>query len=116
MHDRSDYKAGWQLEREWQLGEYQRESDDDKRYEIESDGEDFPFKCVICRGSFVDPVVTKCKHYFCEKCALARYKKTTRCFVCNAQTNGMFNPARELIKKLSQMPEEKKEESDSDSD
>lgn len=59
LHDRSDYKAGWQLEREWASGEYARESDEDKRYEIESDGEDFPFKCVLCRGSFVDPVVTK---------------------------------------------------------
>lgn len=59
LHDRSDYKAGWQLEREWASGEYARDSDDDKRYEIESDGEDFPFKCVICRGSFTDPVVTK---------------------------------------------------------
>ena len=25
MHDRSDYKFGWQLEREWDEGRYQRE-------------------------------------------------------------------------------------------
>lgn len=59
LHDRSDYKHGWQLEREWEAGEYGRESDDDKKYEIDSDGDDFPFKCVICRKSFVDPIVTR---------------------------------------------------------
>lgn len=59
LHDRSDYKHGWQLEREYEAGEYGAESDDEKRYEIDSDGEDFPFKCIICRKSFVDPVVTK---------------------------------------------------------
>jgi len=114
LHDRSDYKHGWQLEREWQEGRYGEDSDDDKKYEINSDDEDLPFKCVICRNSFVDPVVSKCKHYFCEKCALERYKKTTRCFVCNAQIT-TFNPARTLIARLKNMDEAKKEAS-SDSD
>ncbi|XP_017781901.1 PREDICTED: RING finger protein 113A [Nicrophorus vespilloides] len=115
LHDRSDYKHGWQLEKEWQAGEYGQDSDDDKKYEIDSDGDDFPFKCCLCRESFVNPIVTKCKHYFCEECALKQYKKTTRCFACNAQTNGVFNPATDLIKKLKNM-EENKEESGSSSD
>lgn len=106
LHDRSDYKHGWQLEREWQEGKYGEESDDDKKYEINSDDEDLPFKCVICRNSFVDPVVSKCQHYFCEKCALERYKKTTRCFVCNAQIT-TFNPARNLIARLKNLDEAK---------
>lgn len=59
LHDRSDYKHGWQLEREWNEGSYSRDSDDDTKYEIHSDEEELPFKCVICRGSFVDPVVSK---------------------------------------------------------
>ncbi|KRT84406.1 zinc finger protein [Oryctes borbonicus] len=100
LHDRSDYKHGWQLEREWEAGEYGRESDDDKKYEIDSDEDDFPLTCTICRKTFVDPIITKCKHYFCEKCALERYRKSTRCFICNTQTNGVFNPAKELIVKL----------------
>ena len=36
----------------------------------EDDEDSLPFACFICRNSFVDPVVTKCKHYFCEHCAL----------------------------------------------
>ncbi|KAL8594676.1 hypothetical protein ACOMHN_052409 [Nucella lapillus] len=110
LHDRSDYKHGWQLEREIDEGRYGQS--DDKNYEISSDEEDFPFKCFICRKSFTSPVVTKCKHYFCEKCALDQYKKTQRCFVCNLQTNGVFNPAKELMNKLSK----RKEEADGDDD
>ncbi|XP_063908252.1 E3 ubiquitin-protein ligase RNF113A-like [Zophobas morio] len=36
LHDRSDYKHGWQLEREWAEGKYGQESDEDKKYEIDS--------------------------------------------------------------------------------
>ncbi|CAH0716812.1 unnamed protein product, partial [Brenthis ino] len=104
LHDRSDYKHGWQLERE-----ETQANNSDSDYEIHSDDE-LPFKCFICRESFKDPIVTRCKHYFCEKCALENYKKSTRCFVCNAQTSGVFNPAKELEAKL------KARESDDDGD
>nr|CAL26165.1 CG4973 [Drosophila melanogaster]CAR93256.1 CG4973-PA [Drosophila melanogaster] len=108
LHDRSDYKAGWQLEMDH---ENQRTGDvdsdgDDIKYEIHSDEETLPFKCHICRQSFVNPVVTKCKHYFCEKCALAQYKKSQRCIICSQQTNGIFNPAKELIARLKTNPME----------
>lgn len=61
LHDRSDYKAGWQLEMDH---EAQRRGDcdsdgDEHKYEIHSDEESLPFKCHICRQSFVNPVVTK---------------------------------------------------------
>ena len=59
LHDRSDYKLGWQLEREHETGQGIESDDDDKKYEIDSDEDQLPFKCFICRGSFVDPVVTK---------------------------------------------------------
>lgn len=80
MHDRGDYKSGWQMEKEWDEREKARKrelamggggedggggSDDD-----EDDNYDLPFACSICRRPFEDPVETKCKHYFCEHCAL----------------------------------------------
>ncbi|CAI0498991.1 unnamed protein product [Linum tenue] len=69
MHDRGDYKSGWQMEKEWdeaEEGEFDEANDDD-----DDDDEDaLPFACFICREPFEDPVVTKCKHYFCEHCAL----------------------------------------------
>ncbi|CAH2084278.1 unnamed protein product [Euphydryas editha] len=108
LHDRSDYKHGWQLEME---GTQDKGGDSD--YEIHSDDE-LPFKCFICRGSFKDPVVTRCKHYFCEKCALDNYKKTTRCFICNAQTSGVFNPAKELEAKMKARGDDSDDDDDND--
>ncbi|XP_026535640.1 RING finger protein 113A isoform X1 [Notechis scutatus] len=98
LHDRSDYKHGWQIERELDEGRYGL--NDDENYEVSSDEDELPFKCFICRSSFKNPVVTKCKHYFCENCALQHYRKTQRCYVCDKQTNGVFNPAKELLTKL----------------
>ncbi|XP_075146437.1 RING finger protein mdlc [Haematobia irritans] len=118
LHDRSDYKAGWQLELDHaaqQKGECESD-DDDTKYEIHSDEESLPFKCFICRQSFVNPVVTKCKHYFCEKCALEQYKKSQRCFICSQQTNGIFNPAKELMARLKNMPDESGDHDHNDSD
>uniref|UniRef100_A0A8C9LBL9 RING finger protein 113A n=1 Tax=Pavo cristatus TaxID=9049 RepID=A0A8C9LBL9_PAVCR len=92
LHDRSDYKHGWQIERELDEGRYG--VNDEENYEVSSDEEDMPFKCFICRSSFKNPVVTKCRHYFCESCALQHYRKSQRCYVCDKQTNGVFNPAK----------------------
>ncbi|XP_022115339.2 E3 ubiquitin-protein ligase RNF113A [Pieris rapae] len=105
LHDRSDYKHGWQLERE------DLETKDESDYEIHSD-EELPFKCFICRDSFKDPVVTRCKHYFCEKCALQQYKKSQRCFICNAQTGGVFNPAKEIEEKMKNIDDDEDEDDD----
>ncbi|XP_037902476.1 E3 ubiquitin-protein ligase RNF113A [Hermetia illucens] len=101
LHDRSDYKAGWQLEQQHAAQQAGESDDDDTKYEIHSDEETLPFKCFICRDSFTNPIVTKCKHYFCEQCALDNFKKSSRCYICRAQTHGVFNPAKELISRLS---------------
>ena len=99
LHDRSDYKHGWQLEREYDAGNYDKQ--DPHQYEVNSDSDDdLPFACYICREPFKNPVVTKCRHYFCESCALAHFKKSKRCYVCNQATQGVFNPAKDIIKKL----------------
>nr|SVE76510.1 EOG090X09Q6 [Daphnia longispina] len=113
LHDRSDYKFGWQLERE-ERGKGEP-AEDDSKYEIHSDDEDLPFKCFICRESFQHPVVSKCKHYFCEACALKHYRKSQRCFVCGKQTFGVFNPAKNLIERL-KLEEEGKTYKEADSD
>lgn len=98
MHDRGDYKAGWQIEREWDEQQKKKRAaleggaggsdSDDNKYVIESDTDDLPFACFICREPFDNPVETKCKHYFCQKCALDRYAKNTTCAACGKQTYG----------------------------
>lgn len=120
LHDRSDYKFGWQLEREMVEGTYGDDDDDPHKYEIADDSDNLPFKCFICRQSFKDPIVTKCSHYFCEKCALDNYKKSTRCYICNVQTSGVFNPAKEILARMKGEAEEAagahQHNSDDDSD
>ena len=65
--------------------------------------DDLPFACFICRRPWkevTDPVVTKCRHYFCEHCALRHNAKTKKCFVCEQPTSGIFNVAHDIIKKV----------------
>uniref|UniRef100_A0A5B7AEL7 Putative Zinc finger CCCH domain-containing protein 1 n=1 Tax=Davidia involucrata TaxID=16924 RepID=A0A5B7AEL7_DAVIN len=110
MHDRGDYKSGWQMEKEWEEAEKARKrnlalggDDIDEGIADQSDEDDddsLPFACFICRQPFVDPVVTKCKHYFCEHCALKHHSKNKKCFVCNKPTLGIFNTAHEIRKKM----------------
>ncbi|ERN04186.1 zinc finger CCCH domain-containing protein 1 [Amborella trichopoda] len=113
MHDRGDYKSGWQMEREWEEAEKERKrrlamggGDDETggRDGHESDDEDdsLPFACFICRERFKEPVVTKCKHYFCACCAIEHHKKNKKCFVCDKPTLGIFNTAHEIKKKMAE--------------
>ena len=46
------------------------------------------------------PVVTRCGHYFCEKCATEEYKTTSKCSQCGAETHGILNTANRIIDKL----------------
>ncbi|GJY88127.1 putative receptor protein kinase ZmPK1 [Tanacetum coccineum] len=78
MHDHGDYKSGWQMKRDWDEAEKVRklalkggdDDDEDEEEDIEDDEDGLAFASFICRQPFVDPVVTKSKHYFCEHCAL----------------------------------------------
>jgi len=109
LHDRSDYKTGWQLEKDWE--EQQRKQRHDEALvnlgeeeapkKVADDG--LPFACLICREPWdkkSHPVVTKCEHYFCEGCALKHFQKTWRCFVCAEQTGGIFNAAKNIQEKI----------------
>ncbi|CEL99180.1 unnamed protein product [Vitrella brassicaformis CCMP3155] len=120
IHDRGDYKSGWQLEKEWDeqqkkkqeklqklirgdkitLDEDDDDSDDD---DDDDDDEGLPFACLLCRTPWSlesRPVVTLCKHYFCEKCAFEHYSKSSKCAVCQRPTNGIFNSADKILEKL----------------
>ncbi|VDL93609.1 unnamed protein product, partial [Schistocephalus solidus] len=113
LHDRSDYKHGWQIDQEVAEGTYGVEGVDD-RYEIkDEEGDDdadehLPLKCLICRGDYKDPVVTRCKHYFCSNCALKRFKKTARCYACTEDTKGTFKIAKDLLARIAAIKEKRK--------
>lgn len=62
--------------------------------------EDIPFACLICRKPYVDPVVTRCGHYFDSACAIKRFARTPKCAACGAPTAGIFNRADKVIEKM----------------
>ncbi|EIW71812.1 hypothetical protein TREMEDRAFT_43066 [Tremella mesenterica DSM 1558] len=92
MHDRGDYLAGWQLDK--------LDPSDAKEVEQVDEGEDVPFACLICRKPFTEPVITKCGHYFCMNCAVARFVKSPKCYACGAPTSGIFNKAEKILAKM----------------
>ncbi|XP_063928093.1 E3 ubiquitin-protein ligase RNF113A-like isoform X2 [Zophobas morio] len=98
MHDRGDYKMGWQLDKEYDRGTYGKQTVEEPSSE-EAEEAELPFACFICRKPFIDPVVTRCSHYFCAKCALEHYQKSRKCYVCHAATSGIFNTAKNIAKK-----------------
>jgi len=118
LHDRGDYKTGWQLEKEHEEEQKRKrmkamgeDVDDEVDYRIDPAEEDMPWACMICREDFVNPVMTQCRHYFCEKCALETYAKgSTRCATCNVQTHGIFNTAHRLLANLDKLKARREEE------
>lgn len=111
MHDRSDYKTGWEMEEEWKKeqlnkqklireGKYKEDADSCHSEDEEDTSTSNPLKCPICDSDFISPVSTKCSHYFCEKCALAHYAKSSLCYVCRKPTQGIFNNAEKVISEI----------------
>ncbi|KAI9759066.1 MAG: RNA-splicing factor [Candelina submexicana] len=116
-----DYKQGWELDRDWEIGTKGKkvagkvvasanrsgkagEDDDDDDALLEN----IPFACFICKKPYTNPIVTKCGHYFCEACALQRYRKNPSCAICGAGTGGVFNGAKNLRRLLDKKRERAK--------
>lgn len=122
MHDRGDYKSGWELDRMWEEEQKRKAEALAKGWNPDADGEeeeeagaareddDLPFACFICREPWEacksPPVVTRCKHYFCEKCALKHNAKTSKCAVCGQGTQGIFNVANDIVKRQKRMQQQ----------
>jgi RING finger protein 113A len=61
-----------------------------------------PHACHICRGPFVNPIVTGCGHYFDEKCMLDLIRGNdgnASCPICNRDTHGVMNHPTKLVAK-----------------
>lgn len=93
----------------WQLDKLAANPNKDAAEESDSDSddEDIPFACLICRKPYTDPVATRCSHYFCSACAIKRFAKTPKCAACGAPTGGIFNRADKVIAKLRKKQEAK---------
>lgn len=119
LHAREDYKQGWELDKDWEIGaKWKKPGQGVKKAPVNEDAgsdednaalEGIPFACIICKYSYTNPIITKCGHYFCEKCALQRYRKNPSCAACGAGTGGVFNGAKGLQKLLDKKRERAKE-------
>jgi RING finger protein 113A len=120
LHAREDYKQGWQLDKEWEKAgkadKNKANDSQDNRTDEEKMLEGIPFKCIICKEDYKRPVLTRCGHYFCEKCAMTRYLKEGKkgCANCGADTGGTFNAARKLRGLLERKREREKEKAEED--
>ncbi|KAG8624369.1 hypothetical protein KVT40_007436 [Elsinoe batatas] len=122
LHAREDYKQGWQLDKEWEsvtkgkklegtvVGGANKNGKAGDEDDEESMLDNIPFACIICREPYKSPVVTKCKHYFCEACALKRHKSKggKGCAACGTDTGGTFSVAKNLRKLLDKKREREK--------
>ena len=117
LHAREDYAQGWQLDKDWEIKKKNPNAKthfktlanssnplrpkQDEATDLDKELEKIPFACVICKKEYKSPIITKCGHYFCEACAIDRYrKKNPSCAICGGRTDGVFNVAKGLQKKL----------------
>ena len=95
-HDRTDYKRGWELDKEWE--EKQKEMDKKglqaysqrKSNSEEEKDNTVQIICGICDKQAEDPVIAECKHIFCESCILKEFAKSKVCPVCKKKIQGNF--------------------------
>ena len=118
LHAREDYKQGWELDKDWEIGtKGKKQGAGNKKATAHEDAgsdeddaalEGIPFACIICKKPYNNPIITKCGHYFCEKCALQKYRKSPSCAACGAGTGGVFNGAKGLKRLLDKKRERAK--------
>jgi len=123
IHDRCDYKFGWEQEKDWEakqkrkterrmrrLEDIQNGKDEDE-LSLSTDEEGYdeaeePLKygeidpkCFICSGQYKEPTLLECGHIFCEPCAKSQYGKTGKCAKCNKRCHGIFNSGARILEK-----------------
>lgn len=107
VHDRGDYKAGWELDLDWERSQKTRNSDsyDDLGPKVSpTEGEEESTTCSICgkdlkpssESIFENTLVSavKCGHVFHQLCAIEYSKKSKRCKKCRLQIDGAFRPTK----------------------
>lgn len=85
VHDRGEYKAGWELDAEWER-EHGRWSEEDADKYLVKDEVVVERECTICKDADFRgrPVQTECGHRFCEPCILGSFKRSRKCPTCRA--------------------------------
>ena len=97
VHDRSELKTGWELEKEWEKDQEEKrkkalELSEKKNEEETEEKEEKEKGCEKCGKE--KEVSTLCKHFFCYKCSMELLGKSMKCYVCGKDTKGIVNDLR----------------------
>jgi RING finger protein 113A len=104
VHDRSEFKTGWELEKEWEKEQEEKRKkalENKERVEKEEnaevdEGKEMEKGCEKCGG--VKEVFTLCKHEFCFKCSMELFLRSPKCYVCGKDTKGIFNEVKKEVR------------------
>lgn len=103
LHDRGDYKSGWELDLEWEKKQQCRMVAEEKSINPEqtelnnnvAKKPQEPTECGLCQRPFNPPIMeTKCGHCFCETCALTHSRSSKKCATCGTNVDGQFKVVR----------------------
>jgi RING finger protein 113A len=92
VHDRSELKTGWELEKEWEKDQESKRKKalDLKDLEPSNPPPELKEKgCLKCEGP--KEITTLCKHEFCLKCSMEQFAHSPKCYICGKDTKGIFN-------------------------
>lgn len=130
IHDRNDYKFGWEEERDWEQKQKRKMERRQRRLEAAEEGREDEVslstedeevdaneepakyghidpKCTICGGQYVNPTLIDCGHVFCDRCAQQQYMSTGKCSKCGKKNQGIFNSGAKILEKAKAEREER---------
>lgn len=101
LHIRDELKQLRPIKKEWEDVIKKNRSSDTRDRPLE---DNIPYRCVLCKKDYKNPVKTLCDHLFCQSCFLGRFKKArkSKCYICGKETEGICTPvlASEMQKLL----------------
>ncbi|KAI5960604.1 CWC24 [Candida pseudojiufengensis] len=99
LHIRNESKQKIPIKKDWEnvINENETKSSIKKSKTSKINNDLQPFKCVLCKQDYKNPIKTKCNHLFCSSCFMKRYKseKKSKCFICGEDVDGIMIPVNQ---------------------
>jgi RING finger protein 113A len=105
LRTREDYKQSYQLDQDSNasaqfssgtvIGLQYETARDERDPKDEGPELNKPLACGVCTAICQNAVKASCGHFFCEGCALERYRRSTTCATCGTVLNGTFRAVKD---------------------
>lgn len=91
LHDRGDYKMGWELDADFERQHQQKP--DDTGFEIPEPVDPSLTECPVCKRPHEKArMLPECGHRFCMTCIVNALKTRLKCPLCKAVVSGTLKP------------------------